>query len=42
MWTETSARNFKTKIKRKGNTKPRHGENLGTSESMINTKILNL
>jgi len=42
MWTETSTHNFKRKIRRKGNTRPEHWKNLSTSESTINTKILNL
>jgi hypothetical protein len=42
MWTETSPHNFERKIRRKGNTRPEHWENLSTSESRINTNILNL
>jgi len=38
MWTETSTHNFKTKIKRKDNSRTEQGENVRNSEFTISLK----
>jgi len=42
MWTETSPHKFKTKIRRKGKSRPERGENLSTYESTIYTENIKL